>query len=448
MNDNEYINEYLYAIQYILPSIDRDATKHILLGTENIDAYCNGLDKFQLNVAKGITSKFTALFHGYILNHTTYKLSDLDLEMIKNVPQGGSWKDIPMETIEKSKRLKRITETGGRTTLYGRIDYEKPSYTITTYFNRPGNGTYVHPIHERVLTVREAARFQTFLDDYYFFGNKTQQLKQVGNAVPAVLAYQIGKKIKDITGCSKSIDLFCGAGGMTAGFKAAGINSLLSNDIEESACTTLKINNPEINVFCSDIIDEKTKSVIEITAFEGKADIICGGPPCQGFSMAGFRADDDFRNQLFREFVDIVKRVNPKVIVFENVEGLLSYQGGKTYREVHALFSELGYNTEGRTLLASEYGVPQKRKRVIIICTRNDLAISPAVLYPDPITKEESGQITARDTISDLETVECGEAAMYVDTDESEILKLFKGKITYDSYLNSIKINTENEKEV
>lgn len=446
MDDNVYINEYLFAIQYILPNIDRDVAKQILLGTEKIDAYCNESDKFHLNVAKGITSKFTALFHGYILNHTTFKLSDLDLEMIKYVPQGGNWKDIPMETVGKSKRLKRITETGGRTTLYGRIDYEKPSYTITTYFNRPGNGTYVHPIHERVLTVREAARFQSFLDDYYFFGNKTQLLKQVGNAVPTILAYQIGKKIKDKTGCSKSIDLFCGAGGMTVGFKAAGIHSLLSNDIEESACTTLKINNPEINVFCGDITNEETKSVIENAAIEGNADIICGGPPCQGFSMAGFRAEDDPRNQLFREFVDIVKRVNPKVIVFENVEGLLSYQGGKTYREVHALFSELGYNTEGRTLLASEYGVPQKRKRVIIICTRNDLAISPAVLYPDPITKENDRQIPARDTISDLENVKCGETAKYVDVNESEILKLFKGKITYESYVNSVKTNTENEK--
>lgn len=445
LEDNKYFNEYLKAIRYILPEMDENAAFQILEEKKKIDDYCTELDKFQTNVAKGITIKYIALYHGFLINHTTFKLSDLDLEMIKSVPQGGNWKDIPMETVEKSKRLKQISETGGRTTLYGRIDYEKPSYTITTYFNRPGNGTYVHPIHERVLSVREAARFQAFQDDYYFFGNKTQHLKQVGNAVPPILAYQIGKKIKDITGCSKSIDLFCGAGGMTAGFKAAGIHSLLSNDIEESACTTLKINNPEINVFCGDITDEETKSVIERAATEGNVDIICGGPPCQGFSMAGFRADNDPRNQLFREFVDIVKRVNPKVIVFENVEGLLSYQGGKTYREVHALFSELGYNTEGRTLLTSEYGVPQKRKRVIIICTRNDLAILPTVLYPDPITKEDNSQITARDTISDLENVECGETAKYVDADESEVLKFLKGKTTYESYVNSVKTNIENE---
>ena len=123
--------------------------------------------------------------------------------------------------------------------------------------------------HERVLSVREAARFQAFKDDYYFYGNKTQCLKQVGNAVPTLLAYQIGTRIKDITGCSKSIDLFCGAGGMTAGFKAAGIESLLSNDIEESACTTLKINNPEINVFCGDITKAETKATIEKAAKEG-----------------------------------------------------------------------------------------------------------------------------------------------------------------------------------
>jgi len=439
MNETKCINDYYNALQCIITGIKYEESHKILSGEISLDNHLNGLSKFEINVAKGITTKFMALYKGHILNHTTFKLSNLDLEMIKNVPQGGSWKDIPIETVNKSKRLKRITETGGRTTLYGRIDYEKPSYTITTYFNRPGNGTYVHPVHERVLSVREAARFQAFKDDYYFYGNKTQCLKQVGNAVPTLLAYQIGTRIKDITGCSKSIDLFCGAGGMTAGFKAAGIESLLSNDIEESACTTLKINNPEINVFCGDITKAETKATIEKAAKEGHADIICGGPPCQGFSMAGFRADDDPRNQLFREFVDIVKRVNPKVIVFENVEGLLSYQSGKTYREVNKLFTELGYSTEGRTLMASDYAVPQKRKRVFIICTRNDIKISPSDLFPVPITTEERKQITARETIADLESVECGENAKYCDANESEILKFFKGQVTYNGFLEKYK---------
>lgn len=433
---NDYTKQYYKDIKFLVSKITFEDSQNILSGVTKIDGYIEGMDKFDKNVAKGITEKYMLLFQGKLLNHTTFKLSDLDLEMIKNVPQGGSWKDIPMETVEKSKRLKRITETGGRTTLYGRIDYEKPSYTITTYFNRPGNGTYVHPIHERVLSVREAARFQGFKDNYYFYGNKTQHLKQIGNAVPTILAYQIGREIKKKTGCCKSIDLFCGAGGMTAGFKAAGIKSLLSNDIEESACTTLKINNPEIQVFCGDITKVETKDTIEKIAVEGGADIICGGPPCQGFSMAGFRSDNDPRNQLFREFVDIVKRVNPKVIVFENVEGLLSYQGGKTYYEVHALFAELGYNTEGRTLVATNYAVPQKRKRVIIICIRKDIDVTPAELFPNAITTDEVKQVTARDTIADLENVMCGEDARYTNTDESNILKFFKGKITYEEYVD------------
>lgn len=435
MTDKSIIDDYYNEISKVLPNLDKKETEVILNSEKDIQSVSEGASAFDMKVITGITDKYRALYQGFILNHITFKLSDLDLEMIKSVPQGGSWKDIPPETVKKSKRLERITQTGGRTTLYGRIDYDKPSYTITTYFNRPGNGTYVHPVHERVISVREAARFQTFRDDYYFFGNKTQMLKQVGNAVPTVLAYQIGKSIVEKTGCTKSMDLFCGAGGMTAGFKAAGISSLLSNDIEESACVTLKINNPEIPVLCGDITQEDTKSAIEEAAKNGGADIICGGPPCQGFSMAGFRSDDDPRNQLFREFVDIVKRVNPKVIVFENVEGLLSYQGGKTYREVHALFSELGYKTEGRSLMANNYAVPQKRKRVIIICTRNDIGIDPKDLYPEEITSEDIRQTTARETIVDLEQVDCSETAEYIAGDESDILRFLKGKISYEEFV-------------
>ncbi len=445
MDKSKYISEYTDAIKHILPQITSEQACKIVTGQLKIEDFFDEISNFNMNVAQGITKKYMALLRGKVLNHTTFKLSDLDMEMIKSVPPGGSWKDIPMETVEKSKRLKRITQTGGRTTLYGRIDYDKPSYTITTYFNRPGNGTYVHPVHERVLSVREAARFQTFRDDYYFYGNKTQHLKQVGNAVPTILAYQIAREIKSKTGCSKSIDLFCGAGGMTAGFKAAGIESLLSNDIEESACVTLKINNPEIEVLCGDITKVVTKDAIEKAALEGGAEIICGGPPCQGFSMAGFRSNDDPRNQLFREFVDIVMRVNPKIIIFENVQGLLSYQGGQTYREIHALFAELGYHTEGRTLMASDYAVPQKRKRVFIVCTRNDLSVSPSELFPDPITSVEENQVTARETIGDLEKSQCDEDAAYIDSDESDILDFFKGKISFDEYIN-LKTSLEQSK--
>lgn len=443
---NTLVEFYYKDLKEIVPQITKDLADDLInnasLNTVMLELGIN-VNKFEEKIIKGITEKYKKISKNQILNHLTFKLSDLDLEMIKNVPPGGNWKNIPLEVVNKSKRLKKITQTGGRTTLYGRIDYNKPSYTITTYFNRPGNGTYVHPVHNRVLSVREAARFQTFKDDYYFYGNKTQILKQIGNAVPTILAYQIAEKIKKVTGCTKSLDLFCGAGGMTAGFKEAGINSVLSTDIEESALLTLKINNPEIPVLCGDITDDKVKDKICQIAVEKGVEIICGGPPCQGFSMAGFRLEDDPRNQLFRDFVDIVEQIRPKVIVFENVEGLLSYQNGKTYNELHQLFSSLGYKTEGRLLLATNYAVPQKRKRVIVICVKKDLLFDPADLFPAPITSEESMQITAGETISDLEDIPCNENASYKEKTESNILQLLKGKMSYSDYIKTIKASCE-----
>jgi DNA-cytosine methyltransferase len=396
---------------------------------------------FDKKVIAAVSEKSAKQSRGEVLNHTTFKLSDLDLEMVRSVPQGGSWKDIPAETVAKSKRLERITQTGGRTTLYGRIDYNKPGYTITTYFSRPGNGTYIHPVHDRVLSVREAARFQAFPDNYYFCGNKTQLLNQVGNAVPPLFAYQIAKKLIEKVGSKHSVDLFCGAGGMTLGFKQAGIKSALSTDIDSAACLTLKVNNPEIPVLCGDVTQEDVKAKIIETAIAGNVNLICGGPPCQGFSMAGFRLDDDPRNQLFKDFIGIVEQVKPKIVVFENVEGLLTFQGGATYRLVHEMFSEIGYNTEGRLMQTHLFGVPQKRKRVIIMCVRKDLTVTPSELYPEPVTTDEISQITARMTITDLEKVECGDNASYDNSEYSDYVAMLKGEITPQHFLQSFSAN-------
>lgn len=428
--------------KFIMKEINISSISSLLSGNLSIDELLlqqgSSLSKFEKKVMIHMYEKYVSLNQNKILNHTSFKLSDLDLEMIRAVPQGGNWKNIPLETIVKSERLKRIKQTGGRTTLYGRIDYEKPSYTITTYFNRPGNGTYVHPIHDRVISVREAARFQSFLDDYYFYGNKTQVLKQVGNAVPVFLAYQIAKKIVNKTSFNRSLDLFCGAGGFTSGFKAGGIQSILSTDIEESACLTLKINNPEIPVLCGDITNTKIKDEIINHGINNKADIICGGPPCQGFSMAGFRQINDPRNILIRDFADIVSAVKPKIIVFENVEGLLTIQNGLIFRNILYLFSELGYNAIGKMLFAHHFGIPQRRKRVILICTRKDLLIDPVELFPNPCTENDENQVTAFETISDLQDIECGKGAFYRNIYGSKYIQLLKKQFSYDEYLNNI----------
>ena len=392
---------------------------------------------FDNEVCKFITEKYLKLKDQIILNHTSFKLSDLDLEMIRSVPQGGNWKNIPPSTIRKSKRLTKITKTGGRTTLYGRIDYDKPSYTITTYFNRPGNGTYVHPIHDRVISVREAARFQSFKDNYFFVGNKTNLLKQVGNAVPPLLAFQIGKRIIEATKCCNSMDLFCGAGGLTAGFKEAGINSILGMDIDKAACLTFRVNNPEIPVICDDITLPEVKQTLITIAKNNHVEIIAGGPPCQGFSHAGKRFVDDPRNKLFKHFIEVVAAVKPKVIIMENVEGILTLKDGEIYKQIIGLFIELGYRTEGRKLLASFYGVPQKRKRVIIISTRNDLRIYPSNLFPLQTTLQKDLQITACEAISDLENIECNEKSKYiVDQNISDYVKELRSILPYGNYVS------------
>src|SRR3989344_3949287 len=97
-----------------------------------------------------------------LYNHVTYPLSENDLKMVVAIPEGGNWKHIPHHI--PSKRLEQI-----RKTVYGRLSWNKPSYTITTYFNRPGNGTYIHPKDDRVISAREAARLQSFPDNYIFY---------------------------------------------------------------------------------------------------------------------------------------------------------------------------------------------------------------------------------------------------------------------------------------
>lgn len=151
--------------------------------------------------------------------------------------------------------------------------------------------------------------------------------------------------------------------------------------------------------------------------------------------------EDDPRNQLFRHFIDIVSAVNPKVIVFENVEGILSFQGGETYRNIIELFSELGYYTEGRKLLANHYGAPQRRKRVIILCTRKDIGVLPKDIYPEPITPNDDRQITAYETMYDLENVDCSEDAKYAkyaSSYSSYILKFLKGEIEAEEYVKYV----------
>lgn len=415
------------------------STQKVHLDKKNIDdkpkRKKTNLD-FEVTAIETLKLKRDLLNNNYVLNNHHYSLSSLDKEIIQAVSPGGNWKDLPQSTVNKSKRLQGIQKSGGRTTLYGRLKYNAPSYTITTYFNRPGNGCNIHPEFDRVLSTREAARLQGFPDHYYFYGNQKDILNQIGNAVPSLIGYLIGKKLREKLYISSSIDLFSGAGGLLYGAKMAGIKHLAANDIDKSACTTLKINNPEIDVICDDITSDSAKEKLISISNTQNADVIFGGPPCQGFSLAGYRNSSDPRNQLFRDFIYLVEKITPKVLVFENVLGLLSYNNGETFEEIKSLFESIGYDIHAKVLAFQNFAVPQKRKRVIIIGVRKDLNADPKSLFPDEITPKTENQVTVEQAIRDLEYVT--DDNLYVGGYETEYINLMRGKLSYSDYFDNI----------
>ena len=160
------------------------------------------------------------------------------------------------------------------------------------------------------------------------------------------------------------VSLFCGAGGMDLGFKQAGFDILWANDFDEDATITYK-NNLGNHVILGDICQ------IDSNEIPDNPDVIIGGFPCQGFSVANTKRNmKDERNFLYKEMLRIIKDKQPKVFVAENVKGLLSMENGKVIEMIVKDFEDLGYNVDYKVLNAADYGVPQTRQRVIIVGNR------------------------------------------------------------------------------
>lgn len=162
----------------------------------------------------------------------------------------------------------------------------------------------------------------------------------------------------------KMIDLFCGAGGLSLGFTQEGFITSLANDIQDCCVDTYAHNHPETprdHIVLGDIKDV-VKNLDELLAGRS-VDIVVGGPPCQGFSMANRqRLIDDPRNYLYKSYVEVVEKVRPKFFVMENVKGMLSVA-----EQVKEDFRNIGYSVECHVLNAKEFGVPQNRERLIYI---------------------------------------------------------------------------------
>lgn len=211
-----------------------------------------------------------------------------------------------------------------------------------------------------------------------------------------------------------SIDLFCGCGGMTLGFEWSGYNSIITSDIDENCGKTIKRNFPNTNFILGDI-SNVNKEDFDNLLNGREVDVITGGPPCQGFSLANKnrnKVEDDPRNKLFYEYVKFIKWYNPKAFVMENVKGLLSMEKGKVIQLIKEEFENagIGYNVDYKVLRASDYGVPQTRERVILIGFRKDLGLFPE--FPEKIKSKE---VTVWEAISDLPQIEAGKGKDDVD---------------------------------
>lgn len=178
----------------------------------------------------------------------------------------------------------------------------------------------------------------------------------------------------------KAIELFAGAGGLAIGMEKAGINSILLNEVDKHACSTLRFNRPKWNVVEGDV------SQVDFKKYYNKVDLLSGGFPCQAFSYAGKKMGfEDIRGTLFFEFARAVKEINPKVLLAENVRGLMKHENGKTLEVIKNVIFELGYTlVDPRVLKAVFYKVPQKRERLILVAIRNDLAKKVEFNWPSP----------------------------------------------------------------
>ena len=193
------------------------------------------------------------------------------------------------------------------------------------------------------------------------------------------------------------ISLFRGAGGLDLGFKTAGYNIIWAIDNEKNAVNTYKANIGE-NIICADI---NAINVNEIP----KADVVIGGPPCQSFSLAGKRRINDARGQLIWKYIQIIEKVHPKAFLFENVIGLLSAKnsyGEKVIELLQSTFQKIGYTITTKIVNAADYGVPQRRKRVVIVGLKNGTKFS----FPKE-THNEFGQglkkyVSAKEALGDL----------------------------------------------
>lgn len=203
----------------------------------------------------------------------------------------------------------------------------------------------------------------------------------IGDIIEIVSDVDVKKMKKHTT-----IELFAGAGGLALGIENAGFDTLGLIEFNKDAADTLKCNRPNWRVINDDVANISELDLLDYFDLKkGELDLLSGGAPCQSFSYAGKRLGlEDARGTLFYHYAKFLEQLQPKMFLFENVKGLLSHDKGKTYQVITDIFKSCGYSIKYKVLNAWDYGVAQKRERLITIGIRNDLTDKITFDFPAP----------------------------------------------------------------
>ncbi len=216
----------------------------------------------------------------------------------------------------------------------------------------------------------------------------------------------------------KVLDLFCGCGGLSHGFIDAGYEVVLGIDYWKDAIVTFEKNHESSIGLVADLFNETAKEISERTGIK-EVDVIIGGPPCQGFSVAGKRIVDDERNKLYKSFVSFVDFYKPKAFLMENVPNIVSMGEGIIRQNILNDFEKLGYKVVYKVLLASEFGVPQNRKRAFFVGIKGKQEFSFPMLDTNQI-------VTSKDAISDLPKESIQDGREYITSSKSTFQEIIR----------------------
>ena len=226
------------------------------------------------------------------------------------------------------------------------------------------------------------------------------------------------------------IDLFCGAGGFSLGLSRNNIDIIIANEIEKDFAKTFKLNHPKTKMINEDIHNINFKMELKKIGYKS-IDILCGGPPCQGFSTVGSKNKKDKRNSLFWEFLRAVNETSPKTVIFENVAGFKSLYNGQAFETLIYELESIGYRVFSDVLNAADYGLPQIRKRTIVVGIAKEYSFEfPKISKSKNKNLFEDKYLTVMSAISDLPKLNVGEEKKnYSCKPKNEYQKKMRGSI-------------------